>query len=259
MNRFLRAVTKLSAGLAMLITASVAALPAKAETFDAAQRGEIEAIVKDYLLQNPEVVRDALVELDRRQKEAEESARKQTISQSSELLFNSSRQVVLGNPDGDVTLVEFFDYNCGYCKRAHADMERLIKEDGNLRVVLKEFPVLGQGSVEAAQVAVALSQIAPDLYEDFHSKLLLGRGQANGARAKAVALEVGADEDDLNAAIKSPEVAATIEEVYGLANNLGLTGTPSYVIGNDVVFGAVGYDRLKEKVTDARNCNSTSC
>lgn len=259
MKRILRAIAGMTVASAIAIAAPIFASTASAEPFDAAKRSEIEAIVKDYLLSNPEVVRDAFMELERRQKDAENVARADTITKSGDLLFNSTRQVVLGNPHGDVTLVEFFDYNCGYCKRSLADMERLLAEDDNLKVVLKEFPVLGQGSVEAAQVAVALNMTSPELYQKFHEALLTGRGQANAARARAVAEEVGADIQAIEKAIKDPEVAATIEEVYGLANSLGLTGTPSYVVGDEVVFGAVGYDQLKSRITDFRQCGSTTC
>lgn len=259
MQPIFRALAGLALAGAMLLAAPLSAVSARAETIDATQRGEIEAIIKDYLLKNPEIVRDAFVELERRQKVAENKARAETISRQGDILFNSTRQVVLGNPHGDVTMVEFFDYNCGYCKRSLGDMMRLLEEDANLKVVLKEFPVLGQGSVEAAQVAVALNMVAPDKYLAFHQSLLTGRGQANAARARAVAKEVGVDMDALEKAIKDPEVAATIEEVYGLANSLGLTGTPSYVVGDEVVFGAVGYDELKTRITDFRQCGSTTC
>ncbi|AXS40284.1 DsbA family protein [Breoghania sp. L-A4] len=259
MKRILRAAAGLAIGAAMTIAAPFAAGTASAEPFDAAKRGEIEQIIRNYLLSNPEVVRDAFIELERRQKEEENAARAGTIASNADILFNSTRQVVLGNPEGDVTLVEFFDYNCGYCKRSLSDMNRLIEEDDQLRVVLKEFPVLGQGSVEAAKVGVALNLTTPELYGAFHNKLLSGRGQANAARAREVALDVGADADALDTAMKDSEVAATIEEVYGLANGLGLTGTPSYVVGNEVVFGAVGYDQLKKRISDFRQCGSTSC
>jgi len=222
-------------------------------------RSEIEKIVREYLLQNPEVIRDALTELERREREAAELARLQAVSDSSEILFNSTRQVVLGNPDGDVTMVEFFDYNCGYCKRALGDMLRLIEGDPNLRVVLKEFPVLGQGSVEAAQVAIALNEVAPEKYDAFHQVMLTQRGQANRASSIRAAEEVGVPEDKLAEAMNSDVIGATIEEVYALANRLGLTGTPSYVIGNEVVMGAVGYDQLLQKIADARNCDQATC
>jgi protein-disulfide isomerase len=168
-------------------------------------------------------------------------------------------QVVLGNPSGDVTLVEFFDYNCGYCRRAHADMTRLISEDGKLRVVLKEFPVLGPASMEAAQIAIAVNIIAPEKYGEFHDKMLADRAQASANRAIAVAESMGIDGAKLREAVKNDTVGKTIEEVYSMANALGLTGTPSYVLGDEVVVGAVGYDELKSKIDAVRACGSTVC
>ena len=215
--------------------------------------------IRTYLMENPEVIRDAFYELERRKAEAEQKERVATITENKSVLFDSTRQAVLGNPQGDVTLVEFFDYNCGYCKRALDDMNRLIDGDPGLRVVLKEFPVLGQGSVEAAQVAAAVNIMAPDKYAEFHEKLLTAKGRANGAKAIEVTREIGLDQDELSKALKDPEVGATIDESYALAKTLGLTGTPSYVIGDEVVFGAVGYDELKSKVDDMRACGATSC
>ena len=119
---------------------------------------------------------------------------------------------MLGNPHGDVTFVEFFDYNCGYCKRAMSDMLTLLKDDPKLKVVLKEFPVLGPGSVEAAQVAIAvrMQDKSGKKYLDFHQKLLGGRGQADKAHALAVAKEVGLNMAQLEKDMASPEVKATL-------------------------------------------------
>lgn len=222
-------------------------------------RGDVEKIVRDYLLENPEIIAEALNELQRREQEAEEAARLQVLSDSADVLFNSTRQVVLGNPEGSVTIVEFFDYNCGYCKRAYGDMVRLIDENPDLKVVLKEFPVLGQGSIEAAQVAVAVNSVAPEKYGDFHEALLLSRGQANLSSAMAAATGAGVSEADLQAAMATDEAGQTIEEVYALANRLGLTGTPSYVVGNEVVMGAVGYDQLTAKLSALKNCGEATC
>lgn len=246
------------AWIAATLAAVVPSL-AGAATFDAEQQDEIGAIVKEYLMQHPEVIRDAMVELDRRQQAADAEARKSAVAKSADLLFNSKHQVVLGNPDGDVTLVEFFDYNCGYCKRAHADMTRLLDEDKNLRIVLKEFPVLGPGSEEAAQVAVIVNEMAPDKYREFHDELLLSRGEVNGARALAVANDIGLDPAKIKARLKEPEIGQTISESYGLAQQLGINGTPSYVLKNEVVVGAVGYDTLKGKIDSVRACGSTTC
>ena len=224
------------------------------------QISEVEGVVRNYLVANPEVIRDALNELQRRQDEAEQAAQTQAISENRELLFSSPRQVVLGNPSGDVTLVEFFDYNCGYCKRAHADMKQLLADDQNLRIVLKEFPVLGEGSVEAAQVSIAVKLIAPEKSAEFFDALLGEKGQVNGAKALALAEDLGLDRAKVTEMMKSDEVKETIAEGYDLANKLALTGTPSYVTSQEVVVGAVGYDALKEKLAAARAaCATADC
>jgi protein-disulfide isomerase len=168
--------------------------------------------------------------------------------------------VTLGNPQGDVTVVEFFDYNCGYCKRAMNDMLDLLKSDGKLKFVLKEFPVLGEGSIQAAQVAAAvrMQDKSGKKYLEFHQKLLGGRGQADLARALAAAKDLGLDMARLEKDMASDEVKATLEESFKLAEALGLNGTPSYVVGSDVVVGAVGFNSLKEKVNAAR-CGQPTC
>ena len=234
--------------------ALVWAVPLNAQTFSETQRGEIEGIVKAYLIAHPEVIQEVMTEIEKRQAEAEVEKHKEGVKQYSKVLFYSPRQVTLGNPDGDVTMVEFFDYNCGFCRRALADMLDLMKADPKLRVVLKEFPVLGPGSVEAAQVAVAVRMQDKDgkKYLEFHQKMLTSRGQADRARALAVAKEVGLDMGRLEKDMGSDEVKATIDENLKMAEALGLNGTPSYVIGTDVVVGAVGLTALKEKVAAAR-------
>lgn len=232
--------------------------PVDTSDFTGKKRTEIEQIIKEYLLANPEVIRDALNELQRRQQEAEVAAQTKAIGDSKDLLFASADQVVLGNPKGDVTLVEFFDYNCGYCKRAHADMKKLIATDKNLRIVLKEFPVLGEGSVGAAQVAVRLNMLYPDRYAEFHDKLITSQGHVDGQRALAVVEEMGLDRQKIASEIDSDAVKATITATYDLANKLALTGTPSYVTAKEVIVGAVGFDALKKKVEDAR-CTTANC
>jgi protein-disulfide isomerase len=235
------------------------AAPVASAPLTETQVAAIREIIRDHLIANPEIVRDAIDELQRKEQEAEVAAQVATISADKDRLFSSSRQVVLGNPDGDVTLVEFFDYNCGYCKRAHADMKRLIEEDKNLRFVLKEFPVLGDGSVEAAHVGAAVNVIAPDKYFAFHDALIAERGQINGERALAVAGGLGLDVAKLREAMTTDEVKNTIAEVYDLANKLSLTGTPSYVTPREVVVGAVGYDALKASIEEVRACATTEC
>jgi protein-disulfide isomerase len=231
------------------------AQPASAQTsFSDSQRHEIEGILKDYLLKNPEILKDAMAELEKRQQEAENEKHRVTIKENNATIFNSTHQVVLGNPQGTTTMVEFFDYNCGYCKRAMTDMMDLLKTDHNLKFVLKEFPVLGDGSTQAAQVAVAARMQDPTgkKYLEFHQKLLGGRGPADKARALAVAKEVGFDVARIERDLSSDEVKKTIDENLKLADALGINGTPSYVVGNELVVGAVGLDELKGKIAAAK-------
>jgi protein-disulfide isomerase len=237
-----------------------AAMPAAApqsvstETLTSEQQQAIGVLIKNYIAAHPEVVQGALDELDKRQKEAEAEKARMTIRDNNATLLNSAHQVVLGNPKGDVTMVEFFDYNCAFCKRALPDMMSLLGANPNLRFVLKEFPVLGDGSVEAAHVAVAARMQDPTgkKYMEFHQKLLGSRGAADKARALAVAKEVGFDMPRLEKDMDSPEVKATIEEDMKLADLLGVSGTPTYVIGDEVVVGAVGLDELKKKLSPGK-------
>jgi protein-disulfide isomerase len=247
-----------AAGVAsmMLVAAALAAEP----NFSEPQKAEIQQIIREYLVTHPEVLQEAITELDKRQAAGDTEKARAAVAANATTIFNSTRQVVLGNAKGDVTLVEFFDYNCGFCKGALPQMMSLLKDDTNLRVVLKEFPVLGPGSVEAAKVAVAvrMQDKTGKKYLDFHQKLLGGRGQADKARALAVAKEVGMDMGQLEKDMASDEARASLEESLKLGETLGLNGTPSYVVGDDVVIGAVGLDALRSKISTVR-CGKASC
>ncbi len=235
------------------------ALPARAE-FNTAQKTEIETIVHSYLLAHPEVLREVSVELEKKQQAEEADLRGRAIGDNKQELFNSPFQAVIGNPKGKVTLVEFFDYNCGYCKRALADLVNLVKEEPDLRVVLKDFPVLGPNSVEAAQVAsAARKQISGEKFFEFHQKLLSTHGPVGREQALAVAKELGLDMDRLQKDMKNPDIHSGIENVMKMADQLNLTGTPSYVVGDEAVVGAVGLAQLKSKVNSLGKCGKTVC
>jgi protein-disulfide isomerase len=249
--------------LSLAFTAALVALgatAATAQTISDAQRTEIQKIIREYLVKNPEVLQEAISELEKRQAQAEAEKHRTAVKANAETLFNSARHVTVGNPKGDVTFVEFFDYNCGYCKRALEDMMVLMKADPNLKVVLKEFPVLGPGSQEAARVGVAvrMQDKTGKKYLEFHQKLLTGRGQVDKARAIAAAKEIGLDVARIERDLNSDEVKVSLQESFSLAEKLGLNGTPSYVIGNEVVIGAVGIGALKEKINIAR-CGKATC
>jgi len=247
--------------LAAATLALALALPAAAQSFTPEQRGEIEKIVREYLLNNPQILQEVMAELEKRQAVAEAERHRAAIKEHAGILFNSPRQVTIGNPQGDVAFVEFFDYNCGYCKRALVDMLDLMKADPKVKVVLKEFPVLGDASTQAAQVGVAVrmqDRTGGKKYLEFHQKLLNSRGAIDKTRAMAVAKEIGLDMARLEKDMASDEVKATLAESFKMAEAIGLNGTPSYVIGNEVVIGAVGLATLKEKVNTAR-CGKATC
>lgn len=260
LSKFKRAIRTavIAAGTAMIALTS-ATLPAQAQ-FNTSQKAEIGKIVKEYLLKNPEVLRDALVELQRFNRAEEKAKRQQAIAGLSSKLHSSKHQVVLGNPEGKIQLVEFFDYNCGYCRRATKDMEKLIAKNSDLRVVLKEFPVLGPPSRQAAVVASALQkQFDGNQYWDFHRRLMFMRGRVGQAQALAAARASGADMARLTADMKSKDVEEGLLEVGAIAEALNMTGTPSYVVGPDVVVGAVGFARLQRRIDNIRKCGKSKC
>ena len=202
-----------------------------------------------------------MMELQRREAEAEAKERAVAVKANEKMIYESPRGVVVGNRQGDVAIVEFFDYNCGYCKRALDDMMTLMKDDPKVKFVLKEFPVLGAGSVEAAKISIAVRMQDKDgsKYLDFHQRLLATRGQIDGARARAAAKESGLDMALIERDLKSEEIDATLLESVTLADALGISGTPSYVIGGEVVPGAVGAANLRRHIAAVRKCGRASC
>lgn len=241
------------AALAGLGLVAAFILPVEAET-TAEERQEIERIVRDYILSHPEIVEEALVALEAKRRDEQAAEQRAAIAELKDQIFESPHQAVLGNPEGQVTLVEFFDYNCGYCRRALNDMLALMESNPDLRVVMKEFPILSQGSMEAARISMAVSELAPDKYLDFHRDMFARPGEADGQKAIEVAQDLGLDTDALEKAAARPQIDEAIAEVRSLAVALGVNGTPSYVVGGEAVFGAVGFDRLQEKVVEARKC-----
>jgi len=221
-------------------------------------RAGIETIVREYLLENPEILREMADRLKTKDEARAETERSKVFKSAASEVYNSDDQVVLGDPKGDVTIVEFFDYNCGYCKHALADTEELLKSDKKVRLVLKEFPVLSQESVDAARVAVVVAKQAPDKYLDFHRKLLNADG-ADGATAIGIARDLGLDAERLSADLADPGIETTLQNVQKLARSLGINGTPTYVIGDRVIPGAVGADTLKELVANVRQCGKVEC
>ena len=245
--------------LALGFLAGSGSAPAIATTntptnMEAPSQAQIETVVRNYLISNPEILIEMQAALEAKQAEAQRVAQGDVISSAASDIFNSARDGVLGNPNGSVTIVEFFDYNCGFCKRAHQDMEALIKSNPDLRFVLKELPILGPDSQKAHIVSMAFQKLAPEKYGDFHRELLLG-GKANEATAIRAALALGVEEDALRREMQDPAILASFEKAYELASRLSINGTPSYVVGEEVVFGALGEHVLNQKIEQVRATN----
>jgi protein-disulfide isomerase len=260
----------LVAALAMLAAGLVAGKsgPAIADTLPAVtsqaadgqlDRKAVETIVREYLLANPEIMLEVQQALEVKRQEEERAANLEAIEDSRSDIFNAAYDGVVGNPEGKVTIVEFYDYNCGYCKRAQEDMLALTAADPDLRFVLKEFPILGPDSQKAHVVSMAFRTLSPEKYGDFHNQLLGGEGRATEESAIKIALSLGADEAKLREEMKNPAINEAFAKTYEIANKLSITGTPSYVVGNEVVFGALGKDVLAEKIEAAKACVDASC
>ncbi|MGE0845097.1 MAG: DsbA family protein [Flavobacteriaceae bacterium] len=253
MKRIVLAALALACTLVFLPAAGMAG----AKPLDDAGKAEIEKVVRDYLLKNPEVIEEALQELEKRKQEKEVAETKDKLRDNRDALENSPLSYVAGNPDGDVTIVEFFDYNCGYCRRAMADLQKLMENDPKLRVVFKEFPILREESLDAAKVSVAA--MLQGKYLQFHFAMMESPGLADMDRAMQVAEKIGLDMDRVKRDIASDDILAPIRESHRLADAFGLQGTPSYFVGDEVVMGAVGYDELKAKIDSARSNGCLTC
>ncbi len=218
--------------------------------FDARQSEAIEKLVRDYLLEHPEVLIEALRAYEQRQQAAEAERLRAAILAEAAALKDDPDAPVIGNPEGDVTLVEFFDYRCPYCKRASGTVIQLMEEDPELRVVMKEFPILSQESVRAARIALAAGRQGK--YESFHFALMENGGSFSDAEIFAVAESVGLDEARLRADMQDPAIEAALRRTNALAERLGVTGTPAFIVGDTLIPGAVGIDQLRALVAETR-------
>ena len=239
-----------------LLVAAALLLPqaALAGEFTDTQREEIGAIVREYLLRNPDVLTEVSQELERRQKLAEDAQRKNAIAENADEIFRSSADFVAGNPQGDVTMVEFFDYNCPWCKKSMPIIKSILATDGKLKVVFKEFPILGEGSEYAARAAMA-SQ-AQGKYLEFHLALYEHAGKIDAQAVDEIAQSVGIDMKKLKAEMQSADIAAAIDRNIKLAQTLGISGTPAFVIGTNLIPGYLPHDELQAAVQEARKTSA---
>jgi len=242
-------ITGLKTVLAMAVMAL--AMTSAAVAQQATDRAAIENIVRDYLLANPEIIVEAMGILRERERIAEQTRIRAAIANNYDALALSPDDPVLGDPDGDVVIIEFFDYRCPYCRRVVDPLMKVVEEDGNIRLVLKEYPILGPESAIAARAALASRQQGK--YEEFHAALMKTDAPLNESNILSIAESVGLDIKRLEADMANPRIEAQIAANYGLADALGIRGTPAFVIGRELVPGAISMPEMKRYIAQARD------
>ncbi len=237
----------------LLINALLAAflsLVPLAATADELDEARVRELVYEAIRDRPEIIVEALELLQQRDREQQVAAAQSLLSDQRSLLERDPNAPVLGNPDGDVTVVEFFDYNCPFCKRAMPEVQGLLEDDRNVRLVYREWPILGEGSVFAARAALASRKQGK--YEEFHTALMGLKGRVEEASVLRMAKKIGLDVDQLRTDMEAPEVEAHIATSMQLAQTLGFNGTPSFVIGDARVPGFVEQASLQSFVDESR-------
>lgn len=235
--------------ISMIVMALSLALPLQAAAQDISE-DRVRELVLETIRENPEIVMEAVAILEARQAEAQAASQAEVLSRERDTLERDPNAPVLGNPEGDVTVVEFFDYNCPYCRRAKPEIEALLAADPDVRLVYREWPILGEGSVFATRAALAARE--QGLYEDFHWALMGMSGRAEESSVLRIAEDIGLDIAQLRRDMEAPEIDAHIETSMRLAQALGITGTPSFVVGDALAPGVVDAEQLQTLVTDAR-------
>jgi protein-disulfide isomerase len=214
-------------------------------------RAALDQAIHDYLMAHPDVVVDALKAA---QQQADAQAAEQsrrTISSKKQEIFQSPDDLVQGNPKGDVTLVEFFDYRCPYCKQVEPSLDALLKEDGKLRIVYKEFPILGEASIYATKVALAAKKQGK--YAEFHNVMMATKGDINDETVLNVAKSIGLDVAKIKTDMNAPDVEKLIDANYALADALNIQGTPALILGDTLIPGAVDLDTMRKNIAAVRS------
>jgi protein-disulfide isomerase len=234
----------------LIIATAVALLPI-ATTAQTLTEEQIKQLALEAILENPQIIMEAVAILEQQRNAAQAEAQAQLLTNQRDFLENDPNAPFIGNAVADAVIVEFFDYNCPYCKRAAADVKSLLAVDDNVRVVYREWPILGEASVFASRAALAAR--AQGKYEEMHWALMEMRGRAEEASVLAAARSIGLDVEQLVVDMNSPEVTSHIEASQGLAESLGFTGTPAFVIGDALVPGAVPLSDLQGYVAAVRD------
>lgn len=218
-----------------------------------AERLAFRAEVRAYLLENPEVLIEAMDVLKSREETAALARDQQVLAEYKDAMFNDPASWVGGNPDGDITIVEFTDYRCGYCRKAFSEVEELVKSDGNIRFVVKEFPILGEDSMISARFAIAVLQLhGPEAYKKAHDGLISLRGSPDAATLGALAADLGLEPGPVIARMNADEVTAVIAANHAMADRLEISGTPTFVLGDQLLRGYVPLDAMRDLVAQER-------
>jgi protein-disulfide isomerase len=236
--------------LALAVFAFVAPPVSAADALTPAQKEAVERVVHDYILAHPEVLVEAIRTAQAKAKEKKEEGAKQAITQRRGELLSDASAPVAGNPQGDVTIVEFFDYRCPYCKQVEPHLEALLKEDPKLRIVYKEFPVLGPESLYASRMALAAQKQGK--YAPFHGAMMAAKGQITEETVLGVARSAGIDVARAKTDMSAPDIQEIIKRNYALADALDIQGTPAFIVGDTLVPGATDLDNLRRLIAEAR-------
>lgn len=242
----------ISAALATLVVYGAGGAYAQdTQQFTPRQVEAIEKIVQDYLLTHPEIIPQTISALQEKERMAQETEAQRYLNEKGEEIFKDAAVPVLGNPDGDVSVVEFIDYNCGYCKAVHAAVKDAVKADGKVRLLYMEFPILGETSVVAARAALAAH--VQKKYAEFQEALIKNRGPLSEDAIMKIAEQSGLDMEKLKADMSSPDIEAAIQKNHAHARNLAIRGTPSFIVGSRVIYGAVDKGTLKQLIEQGRS------
>lgn len=218
-------------------------------SFSDAEAEQVKGLVREYILENPEIIAEAITLLQAKQETQKAERQQATLLELQPALQNPPEQTIIGNPDGKVTVVEFFDYNCGYCKSMFETVQESLRENDDIRLVLIEFPILGPNSITATKAALAARE--QDLYGPFHQAMILHRGGLNEATIMTLARGVGLNIDQLKEDMKDPDLDKIISKNRDLAQQLEINGTPAFVIGSSLVPGAVSLEQFNELIDQA--------
>ena len=219
---------------------------AQNEVFSQNEETRIKGMVREYILENPEIIAEAITLLQAKQETAKSERLQQNLQQLQSELRNPPENTVIGNPDGSITVVEFFDYNCGYCKSMFETVLNSVQDNSEIRLVLIEFPILGPNSVTASKAALASRN--QDLYGPFHQAMMSHRGNLNEATIMTLARGVGLDIDQLQIDMNDPDIDKIIDKNRAFAQQLEISGTPAFIVGEALIPGAVSAEQFNQLI-----------